>query len=56
MPGLTPEQVQKIHKLLHDKKLLQAKLHEFYALSEAAAQQAEARPARARRKPKGGKK
>ena len=24
MPGLTPEQVQKIHKLLHDKKLLQA--------------------------------
>jgi ribosomal protein L7/L12 len=24
MPGLTPEQVQKIHKLLHDKQLIQA--------------------------------
>jgi ribosomal protein L7/L12 len=24
MPGLTPDQVQKIHKLLHDKQLLQA--------------------------------
>lgn len=24
MPGLTPDQVQKIHKLLHDKQLIQA--------------------------------
>jgi ribosomal protein L7/L12 len=24
MPGLTPDQVQKIHKLLHDKQMLQA--------------------------------
>ncbi len=46
-PALVAEYVTK----LPDKKLLQAKLHEFYALSEAGAQ-----PVRVKRKPKGGKK
>jgi ribosomal protein L7/L12 len=42
MPGLTPEQVQKIHKLLHDKQLIQAVYvyHEATGVSLAEAREA----------------
>ena len=42
MPGLTPDQVQKIHKLLHDKQLIQAvKLyHDATGVSLAEAREA----------------
>ena len=42
MPGLTPEQVQKIHKLLHDKKLLQAvkEYHDATGVSLSEAKEA----------------
>jgi ribosomal protein L7/L12 len=42
MPGLTPDQVQKIHKLLHDKQLIQAVrlYHEATGVSLAEAREA----------------
>lgn len=42
MPGLTPEQVQKIHRLLHDKKLLQAvkEYHDATGVSLSEAKEA----------------
>jgi ribosomal protein L7/L12 len=42
MPGLTPEHVQKIHKLLHDKKLLQAvkEYHDATGVSLSEAREA----------------
>ena len=42
MPGLTPDQVQKIHKLLHDKQLIQAVMlyHDATGVSLAEAREA----------------
>lgn len=54
--ALSPALVAEYRTKLPDKKLLQAKLHEFYELSRATTKQAENPPARAKRKLKGGKK